>query len=121
MERSKKIVLFDIDYTLFDTERFKQANPEIFSVYEDVHETLIALSQIADLGIFSEGNIAFQKKKLLETNIEKYFLKEHVHIVEKKIDVLEHLVKKYKNHNKVFLVDDRLPILQLLKKDLPSL
>lgn len=121
MTKSKKIILFDIDNTLFDTLRFKSTNFEIFSIYEDVHETLTALAEIADLGIFSEGDLAFQKQKLLQTNIENYFLKEHVHIVPQKIHAIEALVKKYKDHNQIFLIDDKLPILPIVKKHFPAL
>lgn len=121
MGKSKKIVLFDIDNTLFDTLRFKSTNFEIFSIYEDVHETLTELAEIVDLGIFSEGDLAFQKQKLLKTNIENYFLKEHVHIVPEKIHAIEALVKKYKDGNQVFLIDDKLPILPIVKKHFPSI
>lgn len=121
MQNSRKIILFDIDYTLFDTERFKETNREIFSVYDDVHDTLTQLSFIADLGIFSEGDIAFQNKKLQKTNIEKYFLKEHTHIVAEKVVSIASLVKKYRAHNNIFLVDDRLQIFPLLKKEFPKL
>lgn len=122
MAKFKKIVLFDIDNTLFDTLRFKSTNLQVFSVYEDVHATLTELAEIADLGIFSEGDIAFQKKKLLETNIENYFLKEHVHIVPEKIHAIKALVNKYKpEDNKIFLIDDKLAILPLIKKEFPSL
>lgn len=122
MTKSKKIVLFDIDNTLFDTLRFKSTNFEIFSIYEDVHETLTVLAEIADLGIFSEGELAFQEQKLFRTNIENYFLKEHVHIVPEKIAAIEALVKKYKEgDSQVFLIDDKLPILPVIKKHFPSL
>lgn len=122
MTKSKKIVLFDIDNTLFNTLRFKSTNFEIFSIYEDVIETLTALSEIVDLGIFSEGDLAFQKQKLLKTNIENYFLKEHVHIVPEKIHAIEALVKKYKKDDShVFLIDDKLPILPVVKKHFPSI
>jgi FMN phosphatase YigB (HAD superfamily) len=120
MNKTKKIVLFDIDNTLFDTERFKQTNREVFSLYEEVYEVLEELAPVADLGIFSEGEIAFQQKKLKQTNIEKYFIEEHVHIVPQKIHAIELLLKKYKHNNKIFLVDDRLSILPLIKKDFPS-
>lgn len=123
MTKSKKIVLFDIDNTLFNTLRFKSTNFEIFSIYEDVIETLTELTTVADLGIFSEGDLAFQKQKLLETNIENYFLKEHMHIVPEKISAIEALVKKYKSQQnaQVFLIDDKLPILPVIKKDFPSI
>lgn len=119
--KSRKIVLFDIDNTLFNTVRFKETNLQIFSIYEDVLETLTELSEIADLGIFSEGVLAFQQQKLYKTNIENYFLKEHVHIVPEKIHAIEALVEKYKNHNEVFLIDDKLPILPVVKKHFPSI
>lgn len=120
MTRIKKIVLFDIDNTLFNTLRFKQTDLQLFSLYEDTLETLDALKDIADLGIFSEGEIAFQKKKLRETNIEHYFLQEHTHIFEKKLDAIETLIKKYKENNHVYLIDDKLAILPEVKKACPS-
>jgi FMN phosphatase YigB (HAD superfamily) len=119
--KSKKIILFDIDDTLFNTARFKETNATVFSVYDDVIHVLEELKNIADLGIFSEGQIALQKSKLSQTNIEKYFLAEHVNIVEKKVDAIEKLAEKYKSAGKIFLVEDRLPILPLIKKDFPSL
>ncbi|MBI5122958.1 hypothetical protein HZA75_03820 [Candidatus Roizmanbacteria bacterium] len=121
MEKPKKIVLFDIDNTLFNTLLFKQTDFKIFSVYEEVYAVLEELVKVADLGIFSEGEIAFQKNKLRQTNIEKYFLEEHVHIVPQKIQLLKSLIKKYKDHNEVFLIDDKLPILPPIKKDFPSI
>lgn len=120
MQTLKKIVLFDIDNTLFNTLRFKQTDLKIFSLYEDVLETVTQLQNVAELGIFSEGEIAFQEKKLRETNIEKYFLREHVHIVSEKVAAIETLVKKYKTQNKIFLIDDKLSILPIIKDAFPS-
>jgi hypothetical protein len=121
MEKSKKIVLFDIDDTLFNTARFKETNSTIFSLYDEVLHVLEALKDKADLGIFSEGEIALQKSKLSQTNIERYFLAEHVNIVAKKVDAIGKLAKKYKSAGKIFLIEDRLPILPLVKKNFPSL
>lgn len=120
MEKSKKIILFDIDNTLFDTLLFKKSDLQTFSVYQEAYEVLDELSKIAELGIFSEGDVAFQKEKLRQTNIEKYFLKEHTHILSQKVTELEQVLKKYKDHKKLFLVDDRLEILAIIKKDFPS-
>ncbi|HSA84368.1 MAG TPA: hypothetical protein VLF20_05810 [Patescibacteria group bacterium] len=120
MANTKKIVLFDIDNTLFNTLRFKQTDLQLFSLYEDALQTITELKDVAELGIFSEGDIAFQQKKLRETNIEQYFLQEHVHIVSEKIAAIETLVKKYKENNKVFLIDDKLSILPVIKKAFPS-
>jgi len=120
MQKSKKIILFDIDNTLFNTLRLKQTNPHVFSLYEEVLETLEELSKFADLGIFSEGEIGFQKQKLQQTNIEKYFLKEHTHIFPEKLKAIEETFRRYGEDNQLFLVDDKLSILPPIKKDFPS-
>ncbi|MBI2031191.1 MAG: hypothetical protein HYT08_01115 [Candidatus Levybacteria bacterium] len=109
-----KIVLFDIDYTLFDTDLFRKSGLKKHSVYSEVNDVLTVLSKVATLGIFSEGDIEFQKNKLLKTGVKKHFLKEFIHIAEKKEEVLKKILKKYKN-NKIFLVDDKLSILHLAK------
>ena len=121
MEKSKKIVLFDIDNTLFNTLKFKETNLQMFSLYEEVYDVLEELSTTVDLGIFSEGEIAFQENKLKQTNIEKYFLKEHTHIVPKKIEAIELIIKKYKKENELFLIDDKLEALFVIKKHFPSI
>lgn len=120
MQKSKKIILFDIDNTLFNTLKFKQTNFQLFSLYEEVYETLEQLKEIADLGIFSEGEIGFQKEKLHQTNIEKYFLKEHVHIFPEKLKVIKEIFEQYKGDSQLFLIDDKLAILPPIKKDYPS-
>jgi len=115
-----KTVLFDIDYTLFNTDIFKQAQLKKHSVYSEVRNVLIQLSKIAKLGIFSEGDLNLQKTKLLKTDIHKYFSKEHIHIVPKKDEIIEKILQKYKNTT-VFLVDDKLTILHQAKTIRPSL
>jgi FMN phosphatase YigB (HAD superfamily) len=121
MKGHKKIVLFDIDNTLFNTLEFKKSNLTKFSLYEEVIDVLTKLSKEVDLGIFSEGVIAFQKKKLQETNIENYFLREHIHIVPQKIAAIEMLVEKYKNGNQLYLIDDKLEALFAIKQHFPSI
>lgn len=112
---SKPLVLFDIDYTLFDTAFFKESKLLKHKVYKEVTEVLDSLNKIAILGVFSEGDIEFQKKKLKETNIEKYFAKDHTHIVLKKIDELKKVLEKYRDRQ-IFFVDDKLNILYDAKK-----
>ncbi len=114
----KKIVLFDIDYTLFDTDILKQSNLKIHSLYKEVTNVLDQLSKKVNIGIFSEGEITLQKKKLIETEIEKYFYKEHVYIVEKKDQRSFELFKNYEHFN-LFLVDDKLTVLYEIKKIYP--
>ncbi len=115
-----KIVLFDIDYTLFNTGIFKKTNLKKHFVYNEVNNVLAELSKVAILGIFSEGDLEFQKNKLLKTGIQKHFLKDYTHIAEKKEEMLRKILQKYKN-NKIFLVDDKLSILHLAKTISPSL
>lgn len=119
MQLNKKIVLFDIDYTLFDTALFKESRLLKHETYKEVIKVLNSLSKIAILGIFSEGNTDFQKKKLKETNIDKYFAKDHTHIVLKKIDDLKTILKRYEDR-KIFFVDDKLDILCDAKKLSPG-
>lgn len=121
MIKQDKIVLFDIDNTLFNTEKFKKSDLTTFEVYDEVKETLEKLKNVATLGLFSQGEIAFQNKKLHQTDIKNYFAEEHTHIVEYKLDVLEDILSRYKSNAKVFFVDDWLSILHEAKKSDPSI
>ncbi len=115
----KKVVLFDIDYTLFDTKAFKHSNLQTFSVYKEVVDALSEIGAYAELGIFSEGDGVFQKEKLLQTAIAAHFLPEHVHIVTKKQDSIVEILQMYKDVS-LFLVDDRPEVLALAKKHKPD-
>ena len=110
-----KVVLFDIDYTLFNTDVFKETQLEKHSVYDEVHGVLEKLSKISKLVIFSEGEINFQKTKLDKTDIKRYFNEHDMHIFKSKTDGLQLVLKKYL-HGKLFLVDDKLSILHDAKK-----
>ncbi|OGH23484.1 MAG: hypothetical protein A2629_00355 [Candidatus Levybacteria bacterium RIFCSPHIGHO2_01_FULL_41_15] len=116
----QKIILFDIDYTLFNTDVFKQTDLKKHSVYDEVNNVLKELGKVGILGIFSEGDLEFQKNKLFRTDIQKHFLKAHMHITEKKEKILKKVLRKYKD-KKVFLIDDKLSILHLAKTISPSL
>lgn len=118
--KKQRIILFDIDYTLFDTDLFKESQLRQHSVYDEVREVLNKLLSVASLGIFSEGEIKIQRKKLKTTDIEKYFKKELTHIVETKEGELKKVLVRYKD-NILFLVDDKLTILHRAFKLLPSL
>ena len=114
----KKIVLFDIDYTLFRTDLFKQSGLSEHKIYEEVIEVLESLKKIAILGIFSEGDLEFQNQKLVKTDIKKYFKEIHTHIVLHKLEEIKKVFEKYRK-NKIFLIDDKLSILNDLKKFMP--
>ncbi|MDP3941711.1 MAG: sugar phosphate nucleotidyltransferase [bacterium] len=115
----KKVVLFDIDYTLFDTKLFKESGLKTFSVYEEASESLGDIGAYAELGIFSEGETQFQKEKLSQTAIDSYFQGEHTHIVAKKYDSLIDVLSKYKDAS-LYLVDDKLEVLYRAKKFKPD-
>ncbi|MBI2613633.1 MAG: hypothetical protein HYW62_02580 [Candidatus Levybacteria bacterium] len=114
-----KVVLFDIDYTLFDTAFFKESKLLKHKIYEEVIDVLDGLSKIAILGVYSEGDIDFQVNKIKETNIDRYFAKENTHVVLDKLSDLKIIFEKYKN-KKTFLVDDKLHILHNVEQLFPD-
>lgn len=116
----KKMALFDIDYTLFNTKVFKKSKLQKHLAYEEVYDVLNEISKIAKIGIFSEGQVEFQKNKLAKTKIEKYFQQEHLHIVEEKEKKIGKILRKYKNYV-VYLIDDKLTILHKAKTIMPSI
>ena len=120
MQFNKKIVLFDIDYTLFDTKAFKKSQLKKCIAYDEVHEVLTELKKIAILGIFSEGEINLQRTKLRKSNLQKYFKEEHVHIVPDKLAEIKRVLDGYKN-KQIFFVDDKLTILRDANTVLPSI
>jgi FMN phosphatase YigB (HAD superfamily) len=105
-----KIVLFDIDYTLFDTDAFKESSLTKFSLYREILPILESLVGIAELGIFSKGENEFQNNKLQQTGVSNFFQQEHVHVFEDKDTNLKNIIEKYKDF-KIYFVDDRLATL----------
>jgi FMN phosphatase YigB (HAD superfamily) len=114
-----KIVFFDIDYTLFNTDSFKKSGLTQHKNYDEVESILKLVSEEALLGVFSEGDREFQLEKLKKTQIYKYFSPEYIFIVESKVDELKTLLE-IKNKSRIFFVDDRLSILSDIKKILPE-
>jgi phosphoglycolate phosphatase-like HAD superfamily hydrolase len=120
LSNKNKLVLFDIDYTLFDTANFKDSSLSDYQLYDEIEHLLIKLSSIVDLGIFSKGEKDFQKLKLQKTGIEKYFHPENIHIFENKDENLQAVIKKYSDRS-IYLVDDKLEILYNTKKNNSSI
>lgn len=112
----QKIVLLDIDDTMFNTALLKQTGLTQFEIYQDVQNALEELAQVASLGIFSQGEIAFQKQKLKKTNIHHFFAEEYTHIVKDKIKAITALIQIYKSKGKLFIVEDRLDVLKVTKE-----
>ena len=111
----KKLVLFDIDYTLFNTASFKKSDLSLFELYQEVIVALDNIGKIAELGIFSEGKNYLQRKKLNRTGILQHFTEDKIHIVDSKEDFIEGIIKSYKDF-KIFLVDDKIDVLMQAKK-----
>jgi hypothetical protein len=120
MQNSKPVVLFDIDYTLFDTRKFKDSKLRDYSTYGEINRILTQLNDIASLGIFSKGETEFQKAKLEKTGMLKFFEEKNIHIFNDKDAELTGVLEKYKN-SKLFLVDDKLGILYSAKKYMPRI
>lgn len=110
LSNKKPIVLFDIDYTLFDTAFFKQNGLSKHKAYEEVTQVLKNLSGFVRMGIFSKGEAQFQKTKLEKTGVAKFFKEENIHIFDDKDINLKKIIDKYKD-SEIFLVDDKLEIL----------
>jgi len=120
LRNNKKVVLIDIDYTLFNTAVFKESDLEKYEVYEEAIDMLVALGEKVVLGIFSEGELDFQMTKLQRTDIYKHFLEENIHIVASKDEKLGEILHIYKN-SQIIIVDDKLTVLHAAKLLLPSI
>lgn len=117
--QKKKIVLFDIDHTLFDTPSFKESQLTKFSIYEEVIDVLEKLKDVAVLGVYSEGELALQTSKLLNTNITDRFIKEHIYIFDKKLEHVSEIFEK-SDEKDFFLIDDRPLVLAKVKEYNPD-
>lgn len=117
---NKPIILFDIDYTLFDTAIFKKTNFTRYSLYKEVHGVLSDLSKKLILGIFSQGEENLQNSKLKETKIDHFFHKDHIYIELQKEDKIKRIGDKYKNIH-LYIADDKLVLLSLIKKEYPRI
>lgn len=111
------LILFDIDYTLFDTDLLKSTDLKVFRPFEEVPHVLTTLSDKCKMGILSEGELQFQTEKLQRTDILHFFDTEYIHIVDNKIERMPDILKKYTNDYQLIIVDDRLEILQKAKTE----
>lgn len=117
---SNKVVLFDIDYTLFNTKIFKESDLEKYELYDEVIDMLTLLNGKVVLGIFSEGELDFQSTKLNRTDIQRHFLEENIHIVNSKDEKLKEVLEGYRD-SKLIIVDDKLTVLHQAKILIPNI
>lgn len=115
-----KIVLFDIDYTMFDTKRYKESSLTEFHIYEEVAGVLADLGENITVGVFSEGEREHQLTKLLQTEIKHFFAEEHVHIFTKKLESLPDVLMKYAGEE-LYFIDDKLKVLRGIKQSDPAI
>lgn len=116
---NKLIILFDIDYTIFNTALFKQSNLTQYSIYPEVSAILNDLSTQATLGILSQGEKEFQQNKLIQTKIDHLFHKDHIHIALDKKKLIHTISEMYKDKS-LIIIDDKLPLLVFAKKYIPN-
>lgn len=116
----KKILLFDIDYTLFDTAHFKESNLSSYLLYPDVENVLLKLHSKIQLGILSQGEHDFQIAKLKNTGIFNFFKSEYIFIVEDKHGELQHIMKFLKDFDVIF-VEDKKEMLERAKEFDPEI
>lgn len=116
-----KLILFDIDYTLFDRDLFGASNLTIYKVFDEVPRVLNELAPVGTLGILSQGETSFQMKKLQQTGILYHFAKENIHITPDKITLLKTVFDEYKTYDAIYFVDDKLDVLHVAQKYLPVL
>lgn len=115
-----KIVFFDIDYTLFDTDTYKKTGLQTYQLFQEVKEVLERVLKCAEIGILSEGQEDIQREKLRKTGIEHLFNKNNVHITQSKKDFMKSILNNYKDRN-IVLIDDRKDMLLIGKELYPSL
>jgi len=109
------ILLFDIDYTIFDTKAFKESGLTSYILYPGVKNILEQLSGTYTLGILSQGETDFQMKKLTETGILDIFDKNHIFIIPDKLQALSDIMGQLSQQDVIF-VEDKLEVLEEAKK-----
>jgi FMN phosphatase YigB (HAD superfamily) len=112
----KKIVLFDIDYTLFDTKAFKDSRLSNYVLYPETIPVLESIFGKIDLGIFSTGEKEFQQEKLRRTDLQKFFKPGNSHIFKNKHSGIAQVLKQY-GEWQIYLVDDKLDVLKKAKAE----
>lgn len=93
------------------------SSPDLFSssLYPDARLTVDALSRHFYTGIFSSGDIFFQRTKLRASGIEPYFRPEHINIWERKSINIPRLIEKYRGFN-IAIVDDRASVIEAARQ-----
>lgn len=110
-----KVLFFDIDDVLFDTDNFIKSNLVDYKAFNDAKEVIKKIKKIK-IAILSKGEREFQKQKLIKTGLSKYFNEEETYIVNEKGRELKQIFDKYKHFEK-YILDDRIDNLEKIKKN----
>lgn len=80
MNKNKLTIFVDFDYTLFDTTKFVEflsSSPNNINykdfLYSDALDFIGYASKFGELTLFSEGEVDFQREKIISTGIDKLF------------------------------------------------
>lgn len=126
------MILFDIDYTLLDTDILKKYLPEpknwrlvklpfAQSLFPETRAVLAALQKKFPLGIFSECvDYDFQITKLKESGLWSFFDPALIYIDFAKADLVLKIAAQHAGQSPLVVVDDQPKFLALIKKKLPQ-
>lgn len=110
----KKTIDLDYDKLSGDAESFMENLKKY--VFSDVDSFLKSFPK-KDLYLLSYGDVNFQKKKIINSGIGKYFGKIIIS-EDNKLDVISKIYKDYKfsKNEKIILIDDRVENLEKIEK-----
>lgn len=102
-------------FTKIDKQKIEEIfwNVDLFNknLYKDT-PILNDLSKLAEIGIFSKGDLDFQIKKI--TPLKKYFNEDKINIFKNKIEKIEEVLEKYIDYE-VYFVDNEIEILNKIR------
>jgi len=127
----KGIILFDIDYVLVNTDVIKKElrlsdgnyDENKFSekiLYPETNQALKKLKHDYNLGIWSQGELGFQKAKLIKSGIIDFFNPELIFITEANKTKLVSEIKKQLAGKVIYFIEDRLIYLETFKQIIPE-
>lgn len=124
---NKTVFLVDLDNTLIDTEKFRDAFIEdaesfpfekhFFPFYKNLLNILHGLGEVF---IFSGGEETFQMAKITRAGIDQIIDPDHIIIVPDKISSFETIIPRFKDKEITF-IDDRADFLNLALKIDPKI
>ncbi|MCL5411627.1 MAG: HAD hydrolase-like protein [Patescibacteria group bacterium] len=103
----------DLEKTFSSEEMFTKV------VYPETRSVLEKLQGKITVGVFSSGDVSFQRSKLSLSGLDKYMKEDDINIFEHKRNNISALMDKYQEAE-LIVVDDRAEILEGVKKVRPD-